>query len=73
MHAQTLLSRTVLGAALALLELAAFGELRPGAAAFLMLSVVLAGAARDVTSYRSHARSGVVSHIGREPGPGREA
>jgi hypothetical protein len=55
MTMQRLLGRSAASAALAIFVLAAFGELRPGTAAFLMISVVLAGLVRDLTVYHRAA------------------
>ncbi|HEX7708950.1 MAG TPA: hypothetical protein VF701_21010 [Thermoanaerobaculia bacterium] len=45
------LTRSLLSATLATLVLAAFGELRPSPAAFLMVTIVFTGLVRDLTAY----------------------
>jgi hypothetical protein len=50
-----ILARTGISAALATLCLAAFGELRPGTAAFLMITIVLTGLVRDLAVYHRAA------------------
>ncbi len=51
----TIVIRTALGAILAILILALFGEMRVGTASFLMTTAVLTGLARDIATYRRAA------------------
>jgi len=57
MTMHTVLTRSLLSAALAMLVLAAFGELRFGTAAFLMITIVLSGLARDIAALRHAEQS----------------